>query len=117
MNRSLQETFWAGAFGDQYIERNNSQELVASNIALFSKILQHTSQIDSICELGANIGLNLVALHSLLLDAELTGVEINQKAADRLSQLPYVNVKCCSIYDICPPPRTKSMTLFLQKVC
>lgn len=96
---SLQEKFWADEFGDRYVERNDGPALVASNIALFSRILQRTHQINSVCELGANIGLNLVALHQLLPQAMLTGVEINQKAAEKLASLPYVNAIHSSIYD------------------
>lgn len=99
MARSLQEEFWAGEFGDLYVERNDRQDLVASYVALFAKILQHTNKIESICEFGANIGLNLVALHTLLPHAALTGVEINQKAAERLAALPYVMAIRSSIYD------------------
>lgn len=100
MSKSLQEKFWAGEFGDQYVERNDNPLLVASNTALFAKILNHMGMVNSICELGANIGLNLVALHWLLPDAALTGVEINQKAAERLAALPYVEAKHCSIYEL-----------------
>ena len=62
-------------------------------------MLQGTQKIDSICELGANIGLNLIAIHRLLPKAVLTGVEINQKAAERLATLPYLNAICSSIYE------------------
>ena len=112
---SLQESFWRGQFGNDYIDRNCSESTIISNTALFSRILQHTGNIQSICELGANIGLNLIALHSLLPDAELTGVEINQKAANRLSQLPYVTAKCCSIYNICPLPEDRRYDFVFTK--
>lgn len=112
---SLQESFWRGQFGNDYIDRNSNESTIISNTALFARMLRHTGNIQSICELGANIGLNLVALHSLLPDAVLTGVEINQKAADCLSQLPYVNVKCCSIYDVCPPSADKRCDFVFTK--
>jgi len=97
MKKSMQEEFWSGEFGDNYTSRNHRG--VESNIALFSKILRNTGKIDTICELGANIGLNLIALHTLLPHAGLTGIEINQKAASELSQLPYVDAVCSSIYE------------------
>ena len=97
---SLQEQFWAGEFGDLYIEQNNSPNLVAAATALFAKILHHTGKVESICELGANIGLNLMALHTLLPQAKLTGVEINKKAAERLAALSYVTAIHSSIYDM-----------------
>ena len=34
-----QEAFWAGNFGTEYIARNNSQQLLAANLNLFSKAL------------------------------------------------------------------------------
>ena len=97
--RNLQEKFWAGEFGDHYSDRNNELRLVIPNIALFTKILRRMGRVQSICELGANVGLNLIALHTLLPDAELTAVEINQKAVKELENLKYVKVKCGSIYE------------------
>lgn len=40
-----------------------------------------------------------MALHILLPEAKLTGIEINQKAATELSQLPYVEAHQSSIYE------------------
>lgn len=94
---SLQERFWIGEFGDNYTDRNRGG--VASNICLFSQIIRRTQSIRTICELGANIGLNLRALHALLPQAEMAAVEINQKAAEELGKLPYVNVYHSSIYE------------------
>ena len=79
---SLQERFWIGEFGDNYTDRNRGG--VASNICLFSQIIRRTQSIRTICELGANIGLNLRALHALLPQAEMAAVEINHKAAEDL---------------------------------
>lgn len=60
-----QERFWAGEFGDAYIERNRRPELLAAKTAVFAKILSHAGAVTSVLELGANIGLNLLALRSL----------------------------------------------------
>lgn len=84
-----QERFWAGEFGNEYIERNRSS--VAANIHLFSKILSKTSNVNSIIEFGSNIGLNLIAIHQLLPDSSLSAVEINKKAVDELKKIPYIN--------------------------
>ena len=54
--RNLQEKFWAGEFGDHYSDRNNELRLVIPNIALFTKILRRMGRVQSICELGANVG-------------------------------------------------------------
>lgn len=82
-----QEKFWAGEFGNAYIERNIEDRIVAGNTALFSKALRGAGQISSVVEFGANIGLNLRALGHLYPDANLSGVEINAQAASVLREL------------------------------
>lgn len=78
--KTEQEKFWAGEFGNQYTIRNKDLKLLASNKALFSKILDNTSNINSVIEFGANIGLNLIAIKSVLPEVELSAIEINEKA-------------------------------------
>lgn len=87
-----QEAFWAGEFGNEYTERNDGPLVVAANLALFSRILCRARPVQSVLELGANLGLNLRALRSLLPQASLTGLEINEKAAARLRTLQGVEV-------------------------
>lgn len=87
-----QEEFWAGKFGNEYITRNQGDILVASNVALFAKILSCTKSVHSVIEFGANIGLNLQALRQLIPKAELSAVEINQKAVERLQEYKDVKV-------------------------
>ncbi len=77
-----QERFWAGEFGDAYIERNRRPEQLAAKLALLAKVLSSADAVSSVLELGANVGLNLEALHGLLPSAELAAVEINHKAAE-----------------------------------
>lgn len=36
-----QEAFWAGEFGHDYIARNNSEEVVSSNLILFGNIMRN----------------------------------------------------------------------------
>ncbi len=98
MGETFQEEFWSGEFGDNYTNRNRGGGVV-SYIFLFSQILRGAHGGETACELGANIGLNLMALHVLLPQARLTGVEINQKAADELAKLPYVSAHHGSIYE------------------
>ena len=92
--KTPQEEFWAGSFGDTYINRNMSEELLASNINFFSKIIEHTSQVNSILEFGANIGLNILALRCILPKAEMSAIEINEKAIQELNK----NVKEGKVY-------------------
>ena len=108
--KTEQEAFWAGAFGDEYIDRNKSEHLVASNIALFTKILACTKNVRSVFEFGANIGLNLIAIKHLLPNAVLSAVEINKQAVVELKKV----VKEAVVYqqsildfswDVSPPLR------------
>lgn len=84
---SEQEEFWRQDFGVDYIERNGSDQLLASNLALFSKILASSDYPKSVLELGANIGMNLRALQLLFPDQKHSAVEINPQACDRLSNV------------------------------
>ena len=79
-----QEAFWAGNFGDNYIARNAGDLLIASNIALFSKVLERCPETRSLIEFGANIGLNLRAIRQLRPDVTLDAIEINAKAVREL---------------------------------
>ena len=81
------EQFWAGEFGDAYIERNVGDDLLASKTALFARVLSQTDSVHSVVEFGCNVGLNLTALKRLLPAAELTGIEINQRAAEQAEQM------------------------------
>ena len=82
--RTEQETFWSGEFGNEYSTRNTGAGWIAANTALFTKILVRTSRVESVLELGANIGLNLMALRHLLPEARLGAVEINASAVETL---------------------------------
>ena len=46
--QTKQETFWAGEFGDKYIQRNSDATLLASNVMFFSKILDKTTGVNSV---------------------------------------------------------------------
>ena len=85
--KTEQEGFWAGAFGNEYIDRNKSERLISSNIALFAKILACTENVRSVFEFGANIGLNLIAIKHLLPNALLSAVEINKQAVVELKKV------------------------------
>lgn len=97
-----QEKFWAGDFGNAYIERNQSESLVASNMILFKRILESTSNVKSIIELGCNIGLNLQALNKINQDFELCGYEINSVAAQKARDLKVGNVIDGTILEALP---------------
>ncbi|MEJ7691785.1 pseudaminic acid biosynthesis-associated methylase [Daejeonella sp.] len=82
-----QEEFWASSFGVDYIDRNKSDDLLASNLNFFSKSLKQAGKISSCIEFGANIGMNLRALKLLFPQISMNAVEINEEAASQLSSL------------------------------
>ena len=92
-----QENFWAGAFGDDYIDRNQSGVLLNSKIAMWSQMLKSANRVSSIKELGCNIGLNLEALNRLNSQYQLSGIEINQLAANRARELNVASIRCDTI--------------------
>lgn len=98
--KTPQEKFWAEEFGDDYIDRNQGEQLLASNLNFFTKALAKAYRISSCKEFGANIGMNLKALTLLYPGTKLQGIEINQKASQELSKvIGEDNVFNCSIFD------------------
>jgi pseudaminic acid biosynthesis-associated methylase len=85
--KTEQEKFWAGEFGENYISRNQGPELLASNLAFFSKALAKANGLQSIIEFGANIGMNIKALKILFPNQDQFAIEINAKAADELETI------------------------------
>ena len=100
--RTEQEAFWAGSFGDDYLPRNNSEQMLASNTELFSKVIAKTAGVNSLMEFGANVGMNLQAIRTLLPDAELAAIEINRHAVAELNKLRNISVYPQSILDFTP---------------
>ncbi|NCO56532.1 MAG: pseudaminic acid biosynthesis-associated methylase [Bacteroidetes bacterium] len=101
--KTEQEKFWAEDFGNDYIERNKSEECLASDLNFFSKTFNHIGKINSVIEFGANIGLNLKAIKLLFPKINLFGIEINKQASEILSNnIGIENVFNGSIYDYKP---------------
>ncbi|KIV67882.1 pseudaminic acid biosynthesis-associated methylase [Pseudomonas sp. SLBN-26] len=94
-----QERFWQGEFGDDYVDRNDGERHVASATAFFAQALRRAGRLDSLLELGTNRGLNLQALHRLLPDAALHGVELNAKAHAIAQGLGIAEVWHGSLFD------------------
>ncbi|MDX2083903.1 MAG: methyltransferase [Candidatus Melainabacteria bacterium] len=95
-----QEAFWAGAFGQEYTERNVVD--FHQRMPFFQQVLQRTLGVTSVCELGANKGHNLQALAALSPNYQLTGVEINPAAYQQLRQLPKIQAHLGSILEFSP---------------
>lgn len=100
--KTEQEAFWAGDFGNAYVERNKDNDIVAANIALFAKIIAKTPDVKSVIEFGSNIGLNLKAIKQLLPSVNLSAIEINQLATEQLELIGNINVYHQSILDFIP---------------
>ena len=99
--KTEQEKFWAGDFGDAYIDRNQGDKLLASNLNMWVNMLKNAKKLDSCIEFGANIGMNLKALKLLHPQQDQFGIEINSDAAIELEKvIPASNVFKSSIFDI-----------------
>jgi pseudaminic acid biosynthesis-associated methylase len=114
--KTEQEKFWAGTFGDDYIKRNTSKKLLESNINLFSEILSKTSKVNTILELGANIGMNIRALNCLLPEAKISAVEINPKAFKKMKKVCTGTAYLQSIDDISVEAHPKYDLVFTKGV-
>lgn len=86
--KTEQEKFWAGEFGNEYIERNKSSRNVVCNMALFGEIMKRTVGVSTVLEFGSNIGQNIKALKALFPDIRYSAIEINHKAAEILRNDP-----------------------------
>jgi pseudaminic acid biosynthesis-associated methylase len=82
-----QEAFWAGEFGTAYIERNQGDALLASNLDFFARALRAARNVGTCIEFGANIGMNLKALKLLHPAQKHHGVEINADAVKELGRV------------------------------
>ena len=103
--KTEQENFWAGKFGDQYAHRNQGGALIAANLSLFARILQRTHSVKTTIEFGANIGLNLAALRTLLSTMELSAIEINNTAITILKEQGEIKIYPQSILEFEPDYR------------
>ena len=109
--KTEQEAFWAGEFGNDYIDRNQGDALLASNLDFFSKAFRATRGIQSCIEFGANIGMNLKAIQLLHPRIQASAIEINAMAATGLREvIAPNNVHNTSILEFAPT-RTYDLTL------
>lgn len=109
--KTEQESFWAGGFGTEYIQRNQGDAILAANLHFFAKALPVARGIKTCIEFGANIGMSLKALKLLYPAQEQHGVEINADAARELARvIPPAHVYHISILDF-SPDRTWDLVL------
>jgi spore coat polysaccharide biosynthesis protein SpsF len=98
-----QETFWAGEFGDAYTNRN--VDLAEQRVPFFKNLLRLTPDVESVCDLGANVGHNLIAILSIVPSVLATGVELNPFAFRQLSSIPGITAVHSAIQDYAPERR------------
>lgn len=108
--------FWAGEFGDEYIGRNNGEKLLESNVEFFKRALP--TDIHDVIELGANIGLNLIAIDKIMPWLNLVGVEINETAYEQLAKIADISY-CCNLFDsrvdnVCDLAFTKGVLIHIH---
>ena len=103
--KTEQENFWAGQFGNDYIQRNFDEKIIAGNLNLFSKIISATNDIKSVLEFGPNIGNNLMAIKQLIPHSSFSGIEINKTACESLQNLKWVEVFNQSVLEFEPPQK------------
>lgn len=97
---SGQEAFWASEFGNDYIDRNVGEDILAANLNFFSKALRVAQAPRSCIEFGANVGNNLRALKLLFPALDTHAIEINAQAVEQLStHVPADNIFQGSISD------------------
>ena len=84
---------WTGKFGNDYIDRNDfSDWKIDLGTKAFRKMVGSLS-FDSVLEVGANIGLNLLFIHKLSKgNVKLFAVEPNEKAYKVLIEKKTVDI-------------------------
>lgn len=85
--KTEQEKFWAGDFGDKYIDRNKTEQYLSANLNLFAQVFNHKDQPQSLIEFGTNVGFNLKAIKQLFPKIDLFGIEINDAAAKEVIEI------------------------------
>lgn len=101
ISKKYQENTWKSNFGSKYLSRHPSKKWVENNFNFFKKCFSRINikKIKTIIEFGSSVGLNLIALNKLNKFKNMTAVEINQTAYDKLKKLNYVNPVNESVLD------------------
>ena len=91
----MQLDFWRGSPGQDYVARNSlAADVVKSRCLMWQRILASTypNYPSSALDVGANIGRNLRALHTIRPQMKLHAVEPGQHALAELRKQPFVDV-------------------------
>lgn len=89
---------WQGQFGQEYIKRNlATAEATTEAEAVFRRILQNSgisTEVESILEVGANIGINLTGLRRAFGSAiRLAALEPNTSAVEQLRSNTFLDLE------------------------
>jgi pseudaminic acid biosynthesis-associated methylase len=85
---TAQSAFWQGEFGDEYTHRNAIK--ASDREPFFKTIIDRAPDIETVLELGANKGHNLIALNNVKSSIQSAGLEINPTAVEQLQAIPSV---------------------------
>ena len=96
---TAQERFWAGEFGTDYSARNQGPAQIEQRRALWAEVLRQAAPLTSLCEFGANIGLNLVVLGQLQPAAVRHAIELNPTALAALNALDGITVHAGTVLE------------------
>ena len=93
--KTEQEIFWSSTWGNSYSDRNPK-----TNYKLFFKnVISKTKKVNSVFEIGANIGLNLDTLKKIKPKLKTNGIELNTYAFRKCFQKGH-QVSNGSIFDL-----------------
>jgi len=118
-DKTSQGKLWKDSnWGKDYVSRNNSNQLRSANISLFAKIFSSLNQsIESVFEIGPNIGLNLDAINVLDEKIVIDCVEINKDACLILKDKKFIrNVYNDSIISFIPKKNLSYDLVFTKGV-
>lgn len=91
-------SFWAGKFGNDYIQRNQVDWM--KRVPFFRKIIQ-LAMPTSVLEVGCNCGQNLRAINHCDNIIDLAGCDVNESAIETTKKLfPLANIELCPAADI-----------------
>ena len=96
---TAQERFWAGDLAPITAPATRARRRSMHRRALWAEVLRQAAPLTSLCEFGANIGLNLVALGQLQPAAVRHAIELNPTALAALNALDGVTVHAGTVLE------------------
>ncbi|WP_299809985.1 pseudaminic acid biosynthesis-associated methylase [uncultured Roseibium sp.] len=95
-----QERVWSGSHGYRYVVHHANENWLETRVPTWEMLLESMPDVQSVLEMGCNIGANLKALRHLRPELAISGVEINKPAVDMLLADGFDGVRQGSIIDI-----------------